>query len=329
MARLKSEVLHQMHKERGGPAWAELVFGHVHVLNKWGSRFAPIANRILGLRITREFLEKTAGIDHRRTLPKFAGRNNLRNWFRKHQKSNRTPFTHKVILLDDCFSTFNHPEIGRAAVHLLERAGYEVELVGGLCCGRPAVSKGLLDVGRELAQTLVERLSPAAYAGVPIVGLEPSCLTMLVDDNKHLKLGQDATTVANATKQIETLLVEAAQRGRLQFKPLAQRVLLHGHCQQKAIFGTTETIKLLQLIPELQLQELDSGCCGMAGSFGYDANHYEMSKALAERVILKATAESPDAILVAPGTSCRAQVEDLAGVQALHPLQLLEMQLDA
>ncbi|MFM1802015.1 MAG: hypothetical protein RJA81_1367, partial [Planctomycetota bacterium] len=327
MARLKSEVLHQVHKERGGPAWSELLFGHVHVMNKWGSRFAPVANRILGMRLTRRILEKTAGIDHRRTLPKFAGRNNFRNWFKKHRQQSPKPLAQKILLLDDCFTTFNHPEIGRAAVRLLERAGYEIELVGGQCCGRPAVSKGLLDVGRELAQSLVERLAPSARQGIPIVGLEPSCLTMLVDDNKHLKLGQDAVAVAKATTQIETLLVEAAHQGQLQFRPLHQKVMLHGHCQQKAIFGTTETVKLLKLIPELQLQELDSGCCGMAGSFGYDKNHYDMSRALAQRVILKATAESPDSILVAPGTSCRAQVEDLAGIQALHPLQLLEQQL--
>jgi Fe-S oxidoreductase len=218
--------------------------------------------------------------------------------------------------------------VGRAAVRLLEKAGYEIELVGGFCCGRPAVSKGLLDVGRELAGALVDRLSPAARAGVPIVGLEPSCLTMLVDDNRQLRLADAAQAVAKATTQLESLVADAIESGRIRLRPIHEKVLLHGHCQQKAIFGTAQTARLLRLIPGINLQELDSGCCGMAGSFGYDKDHYDMSKALADRVILKAMSDNPNAILVAAGTSCRAQVEDLAGHHALHPLELVARQVE-
>ena len=268
-------------------------------------------------------LERMVGLDSRRTLPKFAGSRNFRRWFAGRKADSNQVFIGKVILLDDCFTTHNHPEVGQAAVKLLEKAGYEVELVGGLCCGRPAISKGLLDIGREQAQAMVERLLPAAQAGVPIVGMEPSCLTMLADDYRHMKLGADAQAIAEVTAQVETLVVVAARAGRLQFEPLEKSVILHGHCQQKAIFSTAETVAALKLVPNMVMTELDSGCCGMAGSFGYDSGHYDLSKALAERVLLKAAQESPESILVAPGTSCRAQVEDLAGLQALHPLQLL------
>ena len=329
MARLKSEVLHQVHKERGGPDLAALIFGHVHVLNRWGSRFAPIANRMIQSKLIKRLLERFVGLDRRRTLPLFVGSKNFRSWFRTHQKLSRNAKSTlgKVILLDDCFTTYNHPEIGKSAVRLLEKAGYEVELVGGLCCGRPAVSKGLLDIGREQAQAMVERLAPSARAGVPIVGVEPSCLTMLADDYKNLRLGDDALEVAKATIQVEKLLAMAAKQGLLEFKSLERSLLLHGHCQQKAVFSTADTVAALKLIPDLHLNELDSGCCGMAGSFGYDKSHYEMSQALAERVLLKAVKDAPESILVASGTSCRAQVEDLAGIEALHPLQLLERQL--
>jgi Fe-S oxidoreductase len=277
----------------------------------------------------KRLLERFVGLDRRRTLPLFVGSKNFRNWFRTHQKisQNAKSTLGKVILLDDCFTTYNHPEIGQSAVRLLEKAGYEVELVGGLCCGRPAVSKGLLDIGREQAQAMVERLAPSARAGIPIVGVEPSCLTMLADDYKNLRLGDDALDVSRATIQVEKLLVMAAKQGELEFKSLGKSVILHGHCQQKAVFSTADTVAALKLIPDLQLNELDSGCCGMAGSFGYDKSHYEMSQALAERVLLKAAKDAPESILVAPGTSCRAQVEDLAGIDALHPLQLLERQL--
>lgn len=328
MARLKSEVLYQAHKERGGPPWADLIFGHVHALNRLGSRFAFLANPLLKTSLMRGLLEKVAGIDRRRTLPAFAGRANLRTWFSQRKPEIPQPGGRKIILLDDCFTTFNHPEVGRAAVRLLEKAGYEIELVGGLCCGRPAVSKGLLDVGRELAGALVDRLSPAARAGVPIVGLEPSCLTMLVDDNRHLRLADAAQAVAKATTQLESLVADAIESGRIRLRPIHEKVLLHGHCQQKAIFGTAQTARLLRLIPGINLQELDSGCCGMAGSFGYDKDHYDMSKALADRVILKAMSDNPNAILVAAGTSCRAQVEDLAGHHALHPLELVARQVE-
>lgn len=228
-----------------------------------------------------------------------------------------------VVLLDDCFTTFNHPEVGQAAVRLLEAAGYEVRIVGGACCGRPAVSKGLLEQGRDLAQGMLEKLEAAASKGIPIVGVEPSCMTMLADDYLHMNLGDPARAVAGCVTSVESLLLKSYEAGRIAFESSSEKVMFHGHCQQKAIFGTASTMAALRMVSGLKLQELDSGCCGMAGSFGYDTSHFDLSKALAERVLGKAIREQPEAALLAAGTSCRAQVSDMTGANALHPLEFL------
>jgi Fe-S oxidoreductase/FAD/FMN-containing dehydrogenase len=324
MARLKSEVLYQVHRERGRPDLAALIFGNIHLLNRWGSRFAPIVNLIANIKLFRIILERTIGLERRRALPHFVGRGQFRRWFRKHRNEISKPAPlGPVYILDDCFTTFNHPEVGQAAVKLLEAAGFEVRIVGGNCCGRPAVSKGLLEQGKDLAQGMLEKLEEAAERHIPVVGVEPSCMTMLADDYLHMKLGPIAEKVARRVTSIERLIAEAYEAGRIRFESVDEQVLFHGHCQQKAIFGTVDTVSALRLVPGLKIQELDSGCCGMAGSFGYDKSHFELSQALAERVILKSVRENPGARLLAVGTSCRAQVSDLAGVMAQHPIQFL------
>lgn len=324
MARLKSEFLYQTHRERGRPDLAALIFGNIHVLNRWGSRFAPLANFFSNRRLTRRLLEHAVGLDRRRELPRFVGRANFRRWFsRRPAIADTGARLGPVIFLDDCFTTYNHPEVGQAAVRLLETAGYEVRIVGGACCGRPAVSKGLLEQGRDLAQNLMEKLEPAAAAGIPVVGAEPSCMTMLADDYRHLRLGPAVEQVAANVTSVERLILNAHGMGHIQFEPTGQKVLLHGHCQQKAVFGTTDTAAALRLVPDLVVQELDSGCCGMAGSFGYDKNHFDLSRALAERVLIKAARENPESTLLATGTSCRAQLADLAGIEAIHPIEFL------
>ena len=231
------------------------------------------------------------------------------------------------MLLDDCFTTYNSPEVGIAAVRVLEAAGYRVGLASLRCCGRPAISKGLLKLGRDLARENVEKLLPYARQGVPILGCEPSCLVTLVDEYRDFRLGSAADEVARACSLVDGFVADPGRAGDLSFKPLEGRVLLHGHCQQKAVVGTSGTLAALKRIPGLDVKELDSGCCGMAGSFGYEHGHYEVSAALANRVILPALAADPAARLVAPGFSCRSQVHGLAGIDAVHPIQILAEQL--
>jgi len=325
MAKLKAEVLHQTYKSRPVPI-GSLLMGHIFQLNPIGSATAPLANWTLRQPAFKWLLEKVAGIDRRRTLPTFAF-NHLRKWFRKHEVDPRAGTRGKVVLLDDCFTTYNNPGVGRAAVRVLEAAGYRVELAGLPCCGRPAISKGLVTLGRTLARENVRKLVRHAREGTPILGCEPSCLLTLVDEYRDFRLGSDADLVASSAKLVDAFIADAKQVPDLPLKPYEGRVLFHGHCQQKALVGTAGTVAALRRIPGLELKELDSGCCGMAGSFGYEHGHYDLSVALANRVLLKAATDDPQARVVAPGFSCRSQVHGLADINAAHPIEILAEQL--
>jgi Fe-S oxidoreductase len=165
-------------------------------------------------------------------------------------------------------------------------------------------------------------------AGTPIVGCEPSCLLMLVDEYRDFRIGPEADLVAANSMLVDAFVADFARVPELPLQPHSATVLLHGHCQQKALTGTSATVAALKRIPDLQVQELDSGCCGMAGSFGYELGHYDVSVALANRVLLPAMAANPNATLVAPGFSCRSQVLALGGIVARHPIEMLAEQLE-
>jgi len=325
MAKLKAEVLHQHYQNRPRPL-SHLLLGQIFRLNPIAAATAPLANRTVRSPAFKWLLEKVAGIDRRRTLPTFA-HDHLRKWFRRHRALPGAGARGTVVLLDDCFTTYNDPEVGRAAVRVLEASGYRVELAGLACCGRPAISKGLLPLARELAQANVQKLLPFVRAGIPIVGCEPSCLVTLVDEYRDFRLGPAADQVAAAAFLVDAFVGDSARVPELPLLPRPGRVLLHGHCQQKAVLGTSGTLAALRRVPDLEIKELDSGCCGMAGSFGYEHGHYEVSVALANRVLIPRAQADPAARLVAPGFSCRSQVHGLAGIEALHPIQVLAEQL--
>jgi len=325
MAKLKAKVLHQRYQNRPRP-FAHLLLGQIFRLNPIAAATAPLANRAVRSPAFKWLLEKVAGIDRRRTLPTFA-HDHLRKWFRRPRPLPRAAIRGTVVLLDDCFTTYNDPDVGRAAVQVLEASGYRVLLAGLECCGRPAISKGLLPLARELAQANVQKLAPFVTAGIPIVGCEPSCLVTLIDEYRDFRLGTLADDVAAGAFLVDAFVGDRARVPELPLSPRPGRVLLHGHCQQKAVLGTSGTLAALRRVPGLELQELDSGCCGMAGSFGYELGHYEVSVALANRVLIPKAQADPSARLVAPGFSCRSQVHGLAGIEALHPIQVLAEQL--
>jgi FAD/FMN-containing dehydrogenase/Fe-S oxidoreductase len=325
LAKLKAEVLYQIAKSQRVPI-GHVLLGNIFRLNPIGSATAPLTNHVLRNRAFKWILEKIAGIDRRRTLPSYDF-HHFRRWFRAHTANPRAGTRGEVVLLDDCLTTFSDPDVPRSAVRVLEAAGYRVKLADLRCCGRPAVSKGLLGMARQLAEENVKTLISEAHRGTPILGCEPSCVTTLMDEYRDFRLGDNANAVASATRFVDAFLVEAHRVPELPLKPLPRRALVHGHCQQKALAGTGGTIAALRRIPDLELKELDSGCCGMAGSFGYELGHFEVSEALAKRVLLPAAAADPEAILVAPGFSCRSQVHGLAGLTALHPIQLIAQQL--
>ena len=319
MAKLKAEVLYQNSRSRPLPI-GSLLMGHIHQLNAIGSTMAPVANWTARQPIFRLIMERVAGIDRRRIMPEFSSQN-FRRWFRRHAPA--AGIRGEVILLDDCFTTFNAPSVARSAVAVLEAAGYRVRLAGLPCCGRPAASKGLLDEARNLAKSNVAQLIKDAQRGTPILGCEPSCLTMLVDEYRDFRLGPDADIVASVSQTVDAFVADRQRVPELPLRSLAKRVLFHGHCQQKAVLGTAGTLAALRRIPELNVEELDSGCCGMAGSFGYELGHYELSEALANRVLIPAARADSEALLVAPGFSCRSQLKGLAGLVAEHPIETI------
>jgi FAD/FMN-containing dehydrogenase/Fe-S oxidoreductase len=324
VAKLKSEVLHQVHGDRARPL-LHLLTGHVHRIAPIGSALAPLANASLRNGAIKWLMEKTLGVDRRRTLPLYA-RETFRAWFRRHHATTEAGTRGEVVLIDDCFTTFHEPGVGQAAVALLEASGYRVRLAGLECCGRPAISKGMLTLARRLAADNVAKLSGDAERGVPILGLEPSCLVTLIDEYQEMRLGPAAKVVARSAMSVESFLADPARVPDLPLRAAPGPVRLHGHCQQRAVTGTAGTMAALRRIPGIDLAELDSGCCGMAGAFGYEHGHYEVSRDLAERVVLPAMRrDGPATRFVAPGFSCRSQIKDLSapGDRALHPVELL------
>jgi Fe-S oxidoreductase len=232
----------------------------------------------------------------------------------------------RVVLFNDTFNTYNTPEISIAATEVLEAAGYEVILPGHRCCGRPMISKGLVDMARNAARETVEKLFPYAEKGIPIIGLEPSCLLTLRDEYLYL-LPNDPrpAKIAEHAVMFEEFVTSRMETGdwRLKIEEKPGNILLHGHCHQKSLVGTGPSKKLLGLTGAT-VTEVDSGCCGMAGSFGYEAEHYDVSLKMGERRLLPAVREqAADTLVVAAGVSCRAQIAHGTGRRALHPAEVL------
>ncbi|HZT28381.1 MAG TPA: FAD-linked oxidase C-terminal domain-containing protein [Bryobacteraceae bacterium] len=326
MARFKSEFLAGYRERHGLPARAYLL-GNIHRLSAWGSRLAPLSNLVLRSAPAGWLQEWLLGIDRRRRLPEWR-HETFAKWFARRAGS-REPAAGGAALFTDTFTNYYEPEVGIAVVEVLERAGVPVEPANHRCCGRPLISQGLLREARQLAQANAELLFPLAERGVPIVFCEPSCLSAVREDAPDLLRGaarEKAQAVAHSSLLFEEYLESACRDGRAKLELAAgpPKVLLHGHCHQKSMGLLAPARALLARIPGAKVVDLDAGCCGMAGSFGYAPEHYEISQRIAERRLLPAARRlEPGEMLVASGTSCRRQVQDLAGHLAQHPAVLL------
>jgi Fe-S oxidoreductase len=265
-------------------------------------------------------LEKVAGVDRRRSLPELH-RDHFRRWFPRRRVRTQG---RRVLLFDDCFTSYNEPQIGRAAVAVLEAAGCLVELVSPICCGRALISKGFLKEARALAQAQLPSLAQRVAGGVPILGLEPSCLLTLVDEWPELVPGPAAREVAAAAHLAEHWIADEAKAGllRVPFTREASPVVFHGHCHQRALCGVKGSATAMQLAGAA-VTSLDAGCCGMAGAFGYEKAHYDISVKIANLALVPALKSAPDAVIAATGTSCRHQIRDLTGRSPLHPIEVL------
>ncbi len=312
MAKLKSEVLSKYYEEHGTPLRARL-FGEIAILSRIGQAVAPLTNFMGSLPLTKKLTERFLGISSERPLPKFALRS-FSAWFRKHTP--RTKGTRgDVVYFNDTFTEYMHPEVGRSAVRVLEALGYNVMVEARRgCCGRPLISKGQLAKAKGWAHENVRVLAPYARRGALIVGTEPSCLLTLRDEYPELLRNEPSRLVANQALMLDELLVQLAKS-----EPDAVRsiftdrekspVQVHGHCHQKALVGAGPTLEALGVAgfkPEL----IDSACCGMAGTFGFETEHYETSKAMGSLKLFPAIeAEEKRGWPVAvSGISCRQQI---------------------
>jgi Fe-S oxidoreductase len=328
VARFKSEFL-AGYWDRHGLSPAAQVFGAAHGAAVWGSRFAPLSNTIANSPIVKWLAEKTVGIDQRRTLPHWT-RRTLRKQIESQAGSREPEAGSHALLFADTFTNYADPEIGVAAIDVLNAAGISTGIAPNVCCGRPLISQGRLPEARRLAAANVHALYDAANAGHAIVFVEPSCLSAIREDAPDLLRGElqrRARVIAQHAVLFEEYLEGECADGRatLALKPGPTNVLLHPHCHQRSMGLAAPAKALLSRIPSATVTDLEAGCCGMAGSFGYTRDHYDVSVAIAERKLLPAARSmAPGSVLVAGGTSCRHQVADLAGVTAVHPAVLLK-----
>ena len=323
MAKIKFEFLAQYYEKHPVPLRTRMM-ADIARWNRLNSGvIAPLVNGLLGIRWLRALMERVLGVSRHRQLPPFA-RVPFTVWFRR--RRGKPGATRKVVLFNDTFNTYNYPHVSIAATELLEAAGFEVILPGHRCCGRPMISKGLVEQARAAARDCVDRLAPFAEQGIPIVGLEPSCLLTLRDEIMSLLPEDPRTkTIAQQAYLFEEFIAKLAREGtlNLKFSEQVRHVLLHGHCHQKALVGTEPSKQTLALAG-CEVEEVDSGCCGMAGSFGYEAEHYEVSLAMGERRLLPAVrGASAETVIVAAGVSCRQQIKHATSRQALHPAEVL------
>ncbi len=328
MAKLKYEFLQHYYDDHGTPLSARAL-GNAATVAPLGRALAPVANALLPLKPVRWLVEKTAGVDRRRVMPRYAAQS-FNGWRRAHEKTRaQDAGKPKVALFADTWTMYNEPEVGAAATRVLEALGYEVEHVSYGCCGRPQLSKGLLRDAKKLAVKNVEALHRYVERGVPVVGLEPSCVASFQDDYRDLVPGEKTEAVAQNVKMIDQFLAKEWTQGRLEpaqaFYKNGTPVMLHGHCQQRAIQGTSSTKAVLGWVSE-DVFEVDSGCCGMAGSFGYA--HHELSLQIGEQRLFPAV-RAHEGETVACGFSCRHQIKDGTGKRAKHLIELMAAALYA
>ncbi len=330
MAKIKAEVLQAYYDKRGTPLRVRMM-AEIARINRLSAPVAPIVNWTLANPLVRSLMDRFLGVDKRRSLPPLVTPT-FEEWFRGRSAARGVARRGRVLFLNDTFTNFHYPEIGRAAVKVLEAAGFEVLLAETGCCGRPMISHGLLRAGRMLAEENVARLSPAIEAGLPVIGVEPSCLLTFRDEYPDLVAGEKAKALAENSYMLEEFLHALHLKGELSlpFREHGQgrKTLFHGHCHQKALVGTGPSLATLHLVPGLDVSPIPSGCCGMAGSFGYEKEHFDISLAIGETKLFPAVRAGGDALTIANGVSCRQQIAMGTGKKALHLAEVLANALE-
>jgi len=331
VSKLKAEFLHQYYQSNSVPMRSRLI-GSIGSLYAIGTRFSALFNLIQDMPVLSVWMRKALGFSAQRSLPPLA-RQNLRSWASKNLEAlnpSKSQAMGSVILFCDEYTNYLDAEVGSKAIRLLTALGYRVEMPAHAQSARAQLSKGLLDPAKKIAERNVEAFKDLAGEGLPIVGIEPSAILgfrseypSLVDDS----LREAANCLAKHALLIDEFLANEIAAGKISsdsFTSESREVLLHGHCHQKALSSTKCSETILSLPSNYNVHTVPSGCCGMAGAFGYEAEHYDLSMKVGELVLFPAVREAhSDTLIAATGTSCRHQIQDGVSREALHPVEIL------
>lgn len=328
IAKLKAEFLQQYFDANGVPLRNRLI-GNFAALSKAGALVPGLYNLVMTGKLTAGLVKRVAGFASRRSMP-LLYKTTLGRWYHKHKKQVSRSFNRRVYLFCDEFTNYNDTETGIKAILLLERLGYEVIIPQHIESGRSWLSKGLLRKAKTIAEKNVKLLLPLVSEQTPLIGIEPSAILSFRDE--YIDLADDA--MLEETKRlsknvftIDEFLSREAEAGHITadaFTSEKRKVLFHGHCHQKSLSSVTSSVKILSLPRNYSVQVIPSGCCGMAGSFGYEKEHYELSMQIGELVLLPAVRKQPEEVIIAaPGTSCRHQIKDGASRKSYHPVEIL------
>lgn len=328
MAKLKAEFLQQYYDANGVPFRSKLI-ANFSASAKLGSVMPSVYNFFVSNSVTGNLIKRISGFAVKRSMPTLS-KTTLRSWYEKHQKELVQRGNRKVYLFCDEFTNYNDAHIGIKAILLLERLGYEVVIPKHEESGRTWLSKGLLRDAQKIINRNIAALAPLVSADTPLIGIEPSAILTFRDEYPDLASDENvaaAKQMATHVFLIDEFIVNEISKGNITnelFTKEKRLIKLHGHCQQKAISSMAASVKMLSLPENYTVETIPSGCCGMAGSFGYEKEHYELSMQIAELVLLPTVRkQDPETLVAAPGTSCRHQVKDGTGRDALHTVEIL------
>ena len=327
MAKLKAEFLQHWYDSNGIPLRSRMIAYITHI-NRLGSITPHVTNFVLSNKITSRILMKSLGFEPKRTLP-LLSKTTIKNWHKRNKTSQQFP-NGLVYLLPDEFTNYNDSHIGINAIELLNSLGYEVILADIFESGRTYISKGLIRTAKRIANRNIEKLKDFISDETPLIGIEPSAILSFRDEYPDLALSHNKQTAIKLAKNallFEEFFMREVEKGKIkkeQFKEQNISIKLHGHCQQKAVASTIPTKAMLSFPNGYNVTEIPSGCCGMAGAFGYEKEHYELSLKVGELVLFPEIRKTPEEfVIVAPGTSCRHQITDGTGRKAYHPIEIM------
>jgi len=328
MAKLKSEVQQMYYDRKGITLRDRMIKDAPKAAARFAGRLAKTMNRIQSSAWFRNALEKRAGFDKRRVLPEYASETFM-SWYKKRPgKNGKTVHTPDVVLFVDTYLNYYEPQVGKAALNLLEDCGYQVSVAAVGCCQRPAISHGFIREAQKAGALVAEKLDAYMKQGIPVVVCEPSCASALNDDLPDLLVDEAlASRLKQQVMMIDVFLAKEKRAGkldRIEFGVKHDKIAIHGHCHQKALYGTASMKVLLE--GKVEIDDWDTACCGMAGSFGYEKEHYHLSEKMGERALFPAVKNlEKDAGLVACGFSCRHQIAHFTEGKPKHWVELVEV----